>query len=222
MTPLEAIVKATASPKRAEHEGGVLWSDGHILAKADFEGKDLPSCVVDVWERNASRKWEVAAELGVCVRSVSGGNASIYRELTGGAIRTWINEAYRQALQSDGVTCFVTGGSSEAITFRDAAGLLMAVAMPVRDGGVGDPTQPTQAEVWASFACPANGFYMQDKAALLESIREELEDVERSMNEARTELEDLAADAAELQSSIDALVAQIAAEATAAELASKP
>ena len=109
----------------------------------------------------AARTGEGKAEIDGCFRD---SRAAAYR-LLAGPYDVYINEAYRQTVQADGIDAFVVGKKAE-IAFRDAARRLVAVVMPIGHQSFLDPApEPTQELVWCPFACRDNGWHKVSTAS---------------------------------------------------------
>lgn len=217
VTMIEAIVKSEcgAGRFRSEVDGVVLWSDGHIAVRGDYPGKEFPE-LAKKWETNANRAGESLAFVGICVTGFRG---MIYRRLwVENGPDVWINEAYRQALQSADVQIFITQAKAP-ITFRDSSGVMTGMAMPITNNSckrvdIIDIILPTDELVWGAFATAENWFYAQSRSKVRDKIERDIKDATSAMNraiaardEAYGEIDELSAELADLYGKLNAFKA---------------
>lgn len=209
MTPLEAIEKSTHGYTRIRGalDGLALWSNGHILFPGDHLGKEMDG-PAKVWSDAIARTDELAASVGMCVE---GEHGRVYRALDGrGGMRVWIDEAYRQAFDADGVTANVIG-PTKPITFRNALGELVGVATPVMgEHSRSKAVDPSDTTVWRWLACRENGWFRQSKSCVMARIKEELDEAVSSRNDAKNRMESLRDEIAEYDTDIAKLEADLA------------
>lgn len=211
MTPIEAVVNSSAGYRkvRCAYEDGYLWSDGHIAVRGDYPAPQELPAVAKTWDKNAARAPELEAMPGICIL---GYRDVVYRSLVAGDVTVWMNEAYRIALQGDGVSVFVVA-PNEPITFRKD-GVMVGIAMPVKhQASLEDKEcEPSDDLVWGSLASEHNGFYLQSREAirkkLTDGIREARQDRARAIDrrdEAIEEIQGYDDDLFDMESKLSAL-----------------
>lgn len=193
MTHIEAIVKfAGEDGIRSDSEYGPLWTNGHLAIQADYPGRQQER-LASTWAANAAREDSLALP-GNLYESAG---AYVRGLLVGDKEAVYVSEALYRALSESGVLAFATK-DSDPVAFRDG-GRMVGLLMPMRyrpDYAVATET-PTDAQLFAKYACEENGFYLQSKAELRKRFAAELRDIARELRDARGALN-------EAQESLDA------------------
>lgn len=194
MTHIEAIVKyAGEDGMRSDSEYGPLWTNGYLAIQSGYPGRQKER-LASTWATNASREDSLALP-GKLYESAG---AYVRGLLVGDKEAVYVNEALYRALSESGASAFATK-DSEPVAFRDG-GRMVGLVMPMRylplEYTVATE-MPTDAQLFAKYACEENGFYLQSKAELRKRFASELRDVARELRDAREALN-------EAQESLDA------------------
>ena len=206
MTDLEAIMAASSGQLFSPHDGG-LWSNRHMIVRHPFpEGREPFEELGAFWDRIAARTGEGKAEIDGCFRD---SRAAAYRRLAG-PYDVYINEAYRQTVQADGIDAFVAGKKAE-IAFRDAERRLVAVVAPIGHQFLDPTPEPTQELVWWPFACRDNGWHKVSTASALRRLLDAKKEAVAERREAYDAIKGQRAIVAECTADIKRLDADIAA-----------
>lgn len=206
MTHIEAIANSGYSSYRSEVDGFPVWSNGHIAVHGDFTGRPVDS-MPKTWALIASRTAETIATLGVAIIDLN----HIYRELLDeSGLRVWIDEAYLRCLASENVTIHIEA-PDKPIAFR-LDGRLIGIVMPFNKVFHSLPVcEPTDEQIFASFACAENDFYMQSKDAMRARLAEELKDARDELRRANEELDEAQGEVDEYESEVRMIELKIVA-----------
>lgn len=175
MTHIEAIAKS-GDQMRANVYDSPVWSNGHIAVQGDFPGRLMPA-LPRLWTSIASRTSEIIAIPGAA--AIEGEH--VFRELLSeSGLCVWVDEAYLRCLAFENVTIHIEA-YDKPIAFR-LHGQLIGIVMPFKKVFDLSPIcEPTDEQVFASFACEENDFYMQSKDAMRARLVEELKDARREL-----------------------------------------
>lgn len=188
------------------HNGVDLWSDGNILVTGKVEGSKELDSIAKIWDESVIRAGELPiTSLGPLHSSDRGYSREMASE--GRRIAVFINETYRVLLSYDGSAPFVLGPKLPIVFRKDGA--LTGVCMPMTCQ-YGDPTDsvPTESQLFESFACRENDWYLQGSTAL----RRELAKIEEEIETAEEKIADLESEVRVLESQADGMRRKISAK----------
>lgn len=190
------------------HNGVDLWTNGHILVRGKVEGSKGCDLIAKVWDGAVLRAGELPA---VSLGPIHSGRAGYSREMWSehGSVAVFINEAYRVALSEDGSVPYIVSAKNP-VCFRKN-GELTAVCMPMtQQSGDQSTHDPTEADLFESFACAENNWYLQGATAL----RRELSEVERDIETLEERIQEADSDLSRKQDYADGLRKRISAAKT--------
>lgn len=188
------------------HNGVDLWSDGNILITGKVaDSKELDS-IAKAWDGVVNRPDEITLpQLGPIYKDDRGYSREIRSQ--DGKLVVVISETYRRLLAEDGSGALGIH-PEKSIAFRKD-GVLTAICMPMRVQYGEELTdhEPTESELFESFANPDNDWYLQGSIALrkeLRKIKQEIETLEEVIADREQELTSAQSQAAGLRKRIKA------------------
>jgi hypothetical protein len=171
MDHLKAILDANGPTVVVDVGGGtIVASEGHIAAAIDYPLIDDPKKqkdrdrLIGMWKSWRDSDWpEILPE-----DAVYSNDNKFIRKI--GTAR--INEAFYRVFAAEGITWHWDDNLSNPVIAKQD-GKLVGAVMTMRDGEGDERVEsPTDAEVFANFATPQNGYYLQGDKILLKEINE--------------------------------------------------